>query len=237
MEISTGVFLLFLMPSLILAQTCSYSQFGSDHTMCKYNAKACPPGLLASGTTQADITAVLKAHNTLRNKVANGGQTGQPSSSNMEEMKWDSELATVAQRWAEQCTFAHDGNRRTTTYKYVGQNVAITGSSVSGGTTDFTQAINLWYNEVTDPGFDKNNIEPFKYVSGAGHYTQVAWATSNRVGCGYAAYKSDGWYRKLYVCNYGPAGNMISGSMYKQGTAASACAKGKSSTYNGLCNS
>lgn len=34
-----------------------------------------------------------------------------------------------------------------------------------------------------------------------GHYTQMVWATSNNVGCGYNYCGGD----ELYVCNYGPA--------------------------------
>ena len=36
---------------------------------------------------------------------------GQPSASDMFELKWSNELAKVAQRWADQCTWHHDTER------------------------------------------------------------------------------------------------------------------------------
>jgi hypothetical protein len=44
------------------------------------------------------------------------------------------------------------------------------------------------------------------------------WADTFKIGCGFTAFaSSDGWYKKLYVCNYGPGGNIVGGSssMYK----------------------
>ena len=37
----------------------------------------------------------------------------QPSASDMFELKWNNELAKVAQRWADQCTWHHDAERVT----------------------------------------------------------------------------------------------------------------------------
>ena len=42
--------------------------------------------------------------------------------------KWNDELAKIAQRWADQCTFGHDSKRETLDKTYIGQNV-YTGSS------------------------------------------------------------------------------------------------------------
>ena len=36
---------------------------------------------------------------------------GQPSASDMFELKWSNELAHVAQRWADQCMWHHDLQR------------------------------------------------------------------------------------------------------------------------------
>ncbi|GIX83264.1 hypothetical protein CEXT_498091 [Caerostris extrusa] len=61
----------------------------------------------------------------------------------------------------------------------------------------------------------------------------VVWATSWRVGCGRAMFKEDGWYTTFLVCNYGPAGNMYDGEMYKVGAPCSACPKG--TCYGSTC--
>ena len=72
-----------------------------------------------------------------------------------------------------------------------------------------------------------------RFALNTGHYTQVVWADTYKVGCGFTAYKaSNGWYDKYYVCNYGPTGNRRGGSMYKTG---SACSKCSGACDNGLC--
>jgi uncharacterized protein YkwD len=60
---------------------------------------------------KVEIKTVLNKHNELRAKVANGQQIGQPPAANMKKLKWSSELASIAQRWADQCPSYHDPNR------------------------------------------------------------------------------------------------------------------------------
>ena len=60
--------------------------------------------------------AILDKHNELRRRVAKGEETSglsgpQPAAANMRKMVWSEELETVAQRWADQCTSGHDGER------------------------------------------------------------------------------------------------------------------------------
>ena len=38
---------------------------------------------------------------------------------------WSEELATTAQRWADQCMFKHDKHRETLAGEYVGQNARL----------------------------------------------------------------------------------------------------------------
>lgn len=226
----------FNLISLIECQSCSpYDTLGAGHTMCKYAANSgCPK--MVRGVTQTAINEILATHNALRQKVAKGLQANQPGATNMKQMKWNTELSTIAQRWVDQCTFGHDTNRNTKTFSWVGQNVAILWSSANTNSiANFKDhAINPWYNEVSK--FNNANIQPFQFTSETGHYTQVVWADSGEIGCGYAYYLKDGMYTKLYACNYGPGGNILSTSMYKKGTACTACTNGCSTTYPGLCN-
>ena len=70
-----------------------------------------------------------------------------------------------------------------------------------------------------------------------GHYTQVVWADTYKVGCGFSQYKQNDFNMGLYVCNYGPGGNVIGAPLYKVGTACSDCPEGTtcSTTFKGLC--
>jgi len=79
-----------------------------------------------------------------------------------------------------------------------------------------------------------NSVTRFDH--NAGHFTQVLWANSYKVGCGFTAYVgADGRYNKFYVCNYGPGGNIIGDSMYQEGEPCTQCPAEASSCDNGLC--
>ena len=54
---------------------------------------------------------IVDAHNKVRQMIALGKVAGQPAATNMKEMIWDSELAVIAQRWADQCMPGHDHRR------------------------------------------------------------------------------------------------------------------------------
>ena len=83
----------------------------------------------------------------------------------MKKLVWNSELETIAQRWADQCTFGHDSDRDKLDGTSAGQNAYWGGrqrqdeSEVQEG---MAEAVQQWYDEVTDPGFNSRNIKPFK---------------------------------------------------------------------------
>lgn len=63
------------------------------------------------GVTEEEKRLIIEEHNYLRQTVANGQVHGQPAAQNMQEIRWDDELASKAQQWANQCTFQHDPSR------------------------------------------------------------------------------------------------------------------------------
>ena len=78
-----------------------------------------------------------------------------------------------------------------------------------------------------------------------GHFTQLAWAQTWRIGCGKITYISKNHLQnnevtgqQLYICNYGVAGNFIRSEMYQKGEPCSQCPAGTScsSEYPGLCS-
>lgn len=68
-------------------------------------------------------------------------------------------------------------------------------------------------------------------------YSQLIWGESHLVGCGYAYYHdSSRGYTKVYVCNYGPGGNIAGYAPYQTGRPACPLYGTKpSSKYPGLC--
>ena len=84
----------------------------------------------------------------------------------MRKLVWNEELADIAQRWADQCVFGHDEIRDMCDGTLVGQNAYIGESSEEDYEDDVMaslgDAVDAWYNEVTDPGFSSTDINPYK---------------------------------------------------------------------------
>merc|ERR1712168_1095383 len=220
---------------------CSYP---ADHTMTVYPGPAdeCGYELKFTGLDEATKKTLLDKHNELRQKVASGGEAGQPGAANMRKLVWDDELATIAQRWTSQCIFEHDKVRDLCDGTVVGQNAYQSGTDYEyydyNVNPEIGDAVQSWYNEVTSPGFPSANINPFVFEHGYGHYTAVVWADTDRIGCGRVYYEdTDGWFKHLVVCNYAIAANLVGGVMYEEGAKCSNCPAGYSrdATYDGLC--
>jgi len=224
---------------------CDYQRLDPGHTMCIYPPQGCSgnPLIRSGGLTCQEKQDILDSHNRLRQNLALGQIRDQPPALDMRELVWDDELAAVAQRWADQCKSGHDRRRSVDRFN-VGQNVASTWTfnrpSPLGDVPEFEAQIQNWFNEVTTVGFSSREIKPFRFNYRAGHYSQMAWSTTTSVGCGYTYFQDpQKGYTKLYVCNYGPGGNIIGGSMYHAGTpgVTNCISDGlvSSSKYAGLC--
>ncbi|KAK4291427.1 hypothetical protein Pmani_035743 [Petrolisthes manimaculis] len=228
----------------VAGQTSNYCSFTSRHTLCRTPGlgERCGQEVQGRGVGAREAAAITSLHNQLRSRVAMGlegrGAPGpQPSASNMKLMVWDTELATLAQAHADQCTFEHECNdcRRVGRFA-VGQNLFISFQSNFDRRVQWGRAIKAWYDEVQD--FPNDNIMQFQFSAPVGHYTQLMWWSSDKIGCGFTMYREDGWWKKLYTCNYGPAGNILFSQMYRQGPPCSACPRGYtcSLNYPGLCD-
>ncbi len=109
------------------------------------------------------------------------------------DLEWSDELAMVAQAWAERlrdmgCAFEHSNSD-------YGENLAA-GTANSLPPENVTD---MWYEEIddydfSDPGFSMRT----------GHFTQVVWKNTKRMGCGMVP---DCNGMDIWVCNYYPAGN------------------------------
>jgi len=210
----------------------SYCLLNENHTMCKFTGPSSSCDTIFSKISAKGKNAIVEKHNRLRRKVAKGQEKGQPPAANMKRMVWSEELAVIAQRWADQCTFSHDAVRYKLDNTSVGQNMALRWSSKYEKKNDVEDElpnfVQRWYDEVKD--FDSNNIDPFKFTwhPVIGHYTQVVWADSEEIGCGSTYYKDDSnnMFTNLLVCNYGTAGNIRNAAMYGKGPSCSACPNG-----------
>ncbi|CAJ0933739.1 unnamed protein product, partial [Mesorhabditis belari] len=195
-------------------------------------------GISAVVLPGAEITGLVNAHNSFRSQLALGtykAKDGTPfaSATNMLLIQWNSTLATSASNYAATCSFlTHSGTSG------VGENLYITTSSVITGIG--AASSNSWANEFY-------NFGPKGYVywssgnNSTGHATQMAWATTGTVGCGYATCSNGptGWTSyTIVVCQYYQQGNWGGQQAYAQGTTCSQCPSGTTcQTSTGLCAS
>lgn len=155
-----------------------------------------------------------------------------PVAADMQRMRWDEDLATVAREYAAQCEYGHNPNRDNDFAELtgivgprVGENIAGTGISWTIGSEEARDAIetafNNWNGESTLWHYDTINDD--SWAAGIGHFTQNVWASSTRVGCGQAWCPNtpigDLNYNVIFtVCNFYPAGNYSGQYPYQSGT-------------------
>lgn len=198
-----------------------------------------PITVLADLTT-LEITTVLAQHNTVRSTV-------NPAAANMTRLVWDPNLAAVAQSYANQCLFAHNPNasQQYTTLSSntgpVGENIFVTtqARSIAVNGPGTNAAVFSWASEAIDYTYATNSCAPGR---ACGHYTQVAWANTRRVGCGItqcpaiSGLSSTFNNGQLVFCNYYPAGNFIGQLPYIAGTQGSQCPADLPVLVDGLCS-
>ncbi|KAL9242257.1 hypothetical protein vseg_016276 [Gypsophila vaccaria] len=123
------------------------------------------------------------------------GQNAARAAIGLPHLKWDSKLAAYAQWWANQrrgdCALKHSNGP-------YGENI-FWGSSV-GYTPSF--AVQNWVIEKKWYDYYSNSC---RYEEDCGHYTQIVWRNTRRVGCAKAI--CFGGLGVFITCNYDPPGN------------------------------
>jgi hypothetical protein len=174
---------------------------------------------------------VLALHNKLRHDLKTNKVSGQPCATDMVDMTWDNALAKTAQSYADKCKWGHNPDR-TKEYKanggtesYVGENLA---AGYGGGYSALT-GIQSWWDEYKDYTYQSKSCAAGK---ACGHYTQMAWSKSTKLGCGLAKCGSSfisGWPSGTFlVCNYGPGGNFNSQHPYQTSSSCTSSGGGTS---------
>lgn len=113
----------------------------------------------------------------------------------VEPLTWDDKVAAYAQNYANQriidCNLVHSEGP-------YGENLAWGGGDLSA-----IDAAKMWVDEKPYYDYDSNSCTPGQMC---GHYTQVVWKNSTRVGCAKVTCNSGGTF---IGCNYDPPGNYI----------------------------
>ncbi|XP_058069642.1 pathogenesis-related protein 1-like [Magnolia sinica] len=124
----------------------------------------------------------VNAHNTARSNVGVG------------PVAWDDQVASYAENYASQrigdCQLMHSGGP-------YGENIYWSSGSEATG----TDAVNAWVGEQQYYDHGSNSCAGGQQC---GHYTQIVWRDSVRLGCARVTCNSGGTF---ITCNYSPPGN------------------------------
>jgi len=150
------------------------------------------------GSESGNMAGMTAAHNAYRLEMHNV------------ELVWDDGVAAYAREWAE---YLRDNHACELQHRsWLGMAQAGYGENLYGASawgmqlaTTPQQVVDAWWSEVADYDYASNTCTDV-----CGHYTQLMWKGSIRLGCGMATcdggpdVQSDVW-----VCNYDPPGNYI----------------------------
>ncbi|XP_071958397.1 Golgi-associated plant pathogenesis-related protein 1-like [Antedon mediterranea] len=148
-------------------------------------------GQCYSGRGQRDQfrRQALEAHNNYRARHGSG------------PLQISSKLNSYAQKWAERCAKAGKQKHRSSN-KY-GENIYWFFNSAGLDNLNGEQAVASFYNEISKYDFNRGD-----FTQGTGHFTQVVWKDSVRLGVGMAINPKKP--NEVYaVFNYDPPGNVI----------------------------
>ena len=203
---------------------------------------------------QQEKESILKFHNDYRSDLAAGSLASfnLPAASDMNVLSWDKECEFTATCWVMQCTWSHDTDRKSLDDTLLGQNLytqTTTDARALITAEEIKTANSGWWKEykVMNGSAYATVYSSFKSVSGPaiGHFTQMAWAKTKYVGCGYfttyrqnnTAFPGKASVTMDVYCNYREGGNMKEAPMYQEGKAATACEGGviADAPYTNLC--
>ncbi len=176
-------------------------------------ASACEFGSGAGRGPDAvsDVQAQGEINKTTREPAQMEGMTAAHNEYRLEKhdvsLVWDDEVAAYAQEWAEYLRDNHDcqlQHRSWLGMDKVSYGENLYGASAWGMVLQTTpqQVVDAWWSEVEFYDYDTDGCTDV-----CGHYTQVMWESSTRLGCG-VAFCNDG-QTDVWVCNYDPPGNWI----------------------------
>jgi pathogenesis-related protein 1 len=150
------------------------------------------PSDTGSKVPQAQAQAALDYHNKVRKDV------GSPP------LQWSPELAAAAQKWAQHLASDNNCGLSHTPNDPHGENL-FGGSGAPYTALDASQD---WYGEIKQYKYGPVTYQNF---SATGHYTQMVWNTTTKVGIGQATCPGGGI---VIAAEYDPHGNVIGQKPY-----------------------
>nr|AAD31839.1 ancylostoma-secreted protein 1 precursor [Ancylostoma caninum] len=224
------------------ADCSTYKNSGCEDGLCTKGPdvpetnQQCPSN---TGMTDSVRDTFLSVHNEFRSSVARGLEPdalggNAPKAAKMLKMVYDCEVEASAIRHGNKCVYQHShGEDR----PGLGENIYKTSVLKFDKNKAAKQASQLWWNELKEYGVGPSNVlttalwnRPNMQI---GHYTQMAWDTTYKLGCA-VVFCNDFTFG---VCQYGPGGNYMGHVIYTMGQPCSQCSPGATcSVTEGLCS-
>jgi uncharacterized protein YkwD len=141
------------------------------------------------------LRGITRFHNQVRATVGVPGLT------------WDPNIAATSAAYAAKCVFQHSGAPG------LGENLSA--YAPPGGHAS-SAPVNDWTSERANYDYANNSCAAGQVC---GHYTQVVWKTSLRLGCAVQACSTNSPFMgfpnwEFWVCNYAPPGNIVGQKPY-----------------------
>ena len=115
------------------------------------------------------------------------------------DLQWDEDLVQVSLEWLQHLEVNNNCQMEHNWDSPLGENLM--------WATYFMTAedvVNGWASEEAFYDYDSNSCDPGEMC---GHYTQIVWESTERVGC--AMIICEGEQEHMWMCNYDPAGNWV----------------------------
>lgn len=192
--------MIFMRALAVLGFLISVAACGSTETAGSTGAGG-QSGGISNPATKDLIGTFVAVHN-----AARSGPLTPPPSPPLPPVTWDAILADSVYIYAVRCVgsngLLNHNDNRSADYQmlggsgYVGENIF--GSSGDTVTPDY--AVAVWMSEASSYDYASN-------TGSAGHYTQVVWRTSVRIGCAIVDCPAL-TYHNTVICDYAPGGNI-----------------------------
>jgi pathogenesis-related protein 1 len=141
-----------------------------------------PGGKQHSGGERSSSQEMVNAHNALRGRLK------------LPPLVWSDQLARYAQEWANRLAITGQLSHRSN--PVYGENLFL----VHGADAEPAAVVAAWASEARSYDYRNNSCQ-----GRCGHYTQLIWRNTKRLGCGSASRNGT----QIWVCNYDPPGNMV----------------------------
>ncbi|EYC30008.1 hypothetical protein Y032_0005g2390 [Ancylostoma ceylanicum] len=181
----------------------------------------------------------VRLHNFRRSLLATGQiprKDGKllPTASNMQRITYDCNMEEGAIQWAAQCP---KSNSPQNFRPGVGENFREFPATKFTFDTAAKKSVTEWWKPIRDVNYFEKVVvfRPFHEGAPISSFTQMGWATSNKLGCSIVKCATSNRY--VAVCRYSPGGNIVNSNVYTVGSVCSACPSGSTSCSpnEGLC--